>query len=253
MKPEVNPVKFWLDKDPANMSVRDYAYYGGLVQGEGLKEYIDNFRSRKFDTASAIFWMYNDCWPATRSWTIVDYYLNRTPAFHPVRRAFAPVHITLRMENGRIKVIGINDLPELWKGTVKYGIFTLDGEYLQSELNYAEIGPDKSACLASFCEDPRGIPFAALFKDGVPVARNRLFTQRFYEMEWSGEKPAVRREGKYAVFSAKSFVWGVCIDLDGAEALGDNFFDVWPGESYRIPWPEAKPLPEILYFGSSGS
>ena len=63
------------------------------MQGEGLTEYIRNFRRRMFNSASAIFWMYNDCWPAVRSWTVVDYYLRRTPSFHPVRRACKPLTV----------------------------------------------------------------------------------------------------------------------------------------------------------------
>ena len=78
--------------DPRAMSLEEYVYWGGLVEGEGLREYIENFRWRMWSSAAACFWMYNDCWPATRSWTIVDYALRRTPAFHPVRRAMEPVH-----------------------------------------------------------------------------------------------------------------------------------------------------------------
>jgi putative transposase len=40
--------------------VRNGGYWGGVVQGEGLGEYIMNFRRRMFDSASAIFWMFND-------------------------------------------------------------------------------------------------------------------------------------------------------------------------------------------------
>jgi UDP-N-acetylglucosamine/UDP-N-acetylgalactosamine diphosphorylase len=69
-------------------------------QGEGLADYIRNFHRRMFSSASAIFWMYNDCWPTVRSWTTVDYALNRTPSFHPVRRAFAPVNVVVVAEEG---------------------------------------------------------------------------------------------------------------------------------------------------------
>jgi len=56
----------WLSRPIHEMSIADYVYWAGVVQGEGLTEYIRNFRRRMFDTASAIFWMYNDCWPVTR-------------------------------------------------------------------------------------------------------------------------------------------------------------------------------------------
>ena len=56
----------WLGKDIRKMSIEEFTYWGGLIQGEALREYCENFRRRMFDTSAAIFWMYNDCWPATR-------------------------------------------------------------------------------------------------------------------------------------------------------------------------------------------
>ena len=118
----------WLGKTIESMSIEDWVYYGGVVQGEGLAEYIRNFRRRMFDTSSAIFWMYNDCWPATRSWTIVDYYLRRTPAFYPVRRAFQPLTVALAHESGKVFVYGVNEGP-IWQGELRCGLFALAGGY----------------------------------------------------------------------------------------------------------------------------
>jgi hypothetical protein len=65
-----------------------------------------NFRRRTFDSAAAVFWMYNDVWPAVRSWTIIDHALNRTPAFHPVRRANATVSVVISEDADRVTVWG---------------------------------------------------------------------------------------------------------------------------------------------------
>jgi len=119
-----------------------------------------------------------------------------------------------------------------------------------SETKQINISPDKAECLAEFDEDKRGIPFAILYEGNTPIAKNRLFDKRFYEMDWSVEKPVVYREQKQAVFSAQSFIWCVCIDLLGEEALYDNFFDIFPGEEHRIDWPEDKALPKIEFYGN---
>ena len=84
------------------MRLEDYAVASGLLQAEALSEYIANYRRRMFSSASAVFWMYNDSWPVTHGWTIVDYYLRKKPAYHPVRRAFAPV--TVVVARGREQV-----------------------------------------------------------------------------------------------------------------------------------------------------
>ena len=111
----------WLGRSRHDMTVGEYVYWAGVVQGIGLSEYIRNFRRRMFSTASAIFWMYNDCWPTTRSWTIVDYYGRRTPAFYPVRRVSAGQrrHRRRRRTSSRS--------PTRAAPYVRCGLFALDG------------------------------------------------------------------------------------------------------------------------------
>ena len=102
-------VRFWTGINPRTLSLEEYVYIGGFVQGEGLKRYIDNFRRRKYDSSAAVFWMYNDCWPTVRSWSIVDYYLRKNPSYHPVRRAFEPIAPVIAAEEDKWVLYGVND------------------------------------------------------------------------------------------------------------------------------------------------
>jgi beta-mannosidase len=68
-------------------------------------------------------------------------------------------------------------------------------------------------------------------------------------MVWPSAHVRVERSGGTAVFQCDTFAWGVCIDLDGATGLPDNFFDVYPGMPVRIPWPHSTP-PRILRVGN---
>ena len=38
-----------------------------------------------------IYWMFNDCWPASLGWAFVDYYLRRKPSFYAFKRLSLPV------------------------------------------------------------------------------------------------------------------------------------------------------------------
>ncbi len=250
-------IRDWTGLDPREMSVEEFVYYGGLIQGEGLREYIDNFRRRMFDSASAIFWMYNDCWPATRSWTIIDYYLNRTPSFYPVRRAFQPVSVVVTREEGRVSVYGINETDRPWRGELQFGLFTLAGEYLTDVRQSAVVPENVSVRLAEFeCQqwDEAGavnaVAFARLLQGDETTARNRLILPRYAELNWQQPNVEVRRDGDFAVFVSDSFAWGVCIDLRGDRPLSDNFFDLWPGMEHRIAWPKVEALPPVLHIGN---
>jgi beta-mannosidase len=244
----------WLGKDVRKMSIEEFTYWGGLVQSEGLREYCENFRRRMFDSASAIFWMYNDCWPATRSWTIVDYYQRRTPAFAAVRRALQPLHVVVAEEGDEIVVFGVNEHAQAWQGTLRYGLFNLAGGLPLDRTLPVTIPPNASTRLAAFKKSAWKKPMAsAAFallgnSDGV-VARNRLFLPLFKELKWAKPQLKVRVNRGEAIFTSSTFVWGVCLDLDGSTLMPDNFFDVYPGIPHVIPWKRRR-KPQVRFVGN---
>jgi len=255
----------WLGKPVQDMSLEEYVYWGGVLQGEGLGEYIRNFRRRMFDAAAAVFWMYNDCWPMVRSWTIVDYYLRRTPSFHPVRRAFQPLIVALALEGAdkehpeRVQVYGVNEGPP-WTGELRCGLFGLAGGYPLDVRRAVELPANASTLLAEFeaaewqrlGEKTHGA-FAMLSRDGREAARDRLFLPFFKEMAWPPAKVAVQREGGQAIFRSDVFAWRVCLDLDGEMALPDNFFDVLPGIPTVLDWPASLGEPRLMRVGNPGA
>lgn len=232
-----------LHRSIEGMSIEEYVYYGGFCQGEGLTEYILNFRRRMYSSASAIFWMYNDCWPAVRSWTVVDYAKNRTPSFHPVRRAFAPVAVDVVRDGDAFTVYAINDRLHARRARLEYGAFTPDGVYTRRETVEIEIPANASFAAARFtlsgCAEKREIPYAVLEAEGEPVARRRFVDVPYDQLGLEQTTITVRREGDYTLYCAPKPVLGVCVDLDGirGEADGgpaDNFFDLYPGMEYRV-------------------
>ncbi|MFC4777048.1 glycoside hydrolase family 2 protein [Paenibacillus sp. GCM10023252] len=251
-------IEEWLGIDPRRMTVEQFCYYAGALQGEALTAYIDNFRRRKYDCAAAVFWMFNDCWPATRSWTVVDYYLRRTPSFYPVKRAFAPIRLVLTLEQSRVVIYGVNDTMEPLQGSLSYGIMTWDGDRPYMEETSVLLQPNASTILASFdaaaWEQEGGLSSAAhatLLNEGTIAARNRLILPLYRELQWPSPKVEVTREDGFISFTSDNFAWAVCIDLDGEEELPDNFFDVWPGIPYRMVWPVERELPQIRYVGNA--
>lgn len=247
--------QLWLGIDCRSLSIEQYAYWGGLIQAEGLREYIDNFRRRMFDSAAAVFWMYNDVWPAVRSWTVVDYALRRTPSFHPVRRAFAPISVVLAEQEDAIVVFGINDTPHEQTLELRYGVFRFSGTYPVDERLSVVLPGNASTELARLPRSTLASPtemagFAELRRDGNVVARNRLILPLYREIDWPVATIDARVENGEAVFSCDVFALQVCIDLDGAGAVSDNFFDIFPGTATRIPWP-APETPVVRFVGNT--
>lgn len=249
-------VRDWVGLEPLQMSLEDYAYWGGLLQGEALREYCENYRRRWPDTAAAVFWMFNDCWPATRSWSIVDYHLRRTPSFHPVRRSMAPIHVVLAEEGDEVVVFGLNDTIEPIEAELRFGLFHVAGGIHLDRREATALAPTSSSRLTTFprreWSDPAAsVAFAVLEQgDGEVVARSRLILPRFTELAWAAPELSVTVGDGRATFASDTFVWGVCLDLSGGDdGPADNFFDVWPEMPYVLPWASAE-APRPLRVGN---
>lgn len=250
-------VRRWLGLDPFEMEMEDYAFASALLQAEGLSEYICNYRRRMFSSASAIFWMYNDSWPVTHGWTIVDYYLRRKLAYHPVRRAFSPVTVVVAEDAGVVSVYGVNDQPVPWAGELRWGLFTLAGERPVDETEPVMIEPNSSTRLGQVPREEwerlgltRSGAFAVLLADGQPVAQHRLFVERFKDLEFRQPRITTRlQEGRLTLVS-DAFAWGVCLDVDGEAEIADNCFDLVPGIEYVLPWADEQVEAEIERLGN---
>lgn len=230
--------KLGMDIEQGQMSLPDYVYYGGFLQGEGLTEYILNFRRRMNDTTcSAIFWMYNDCWPATRSWTTVDYLRNRTPSFWPVKRAFAPVALDIVVGENGLDVYGINEYLEAREAKLVFGMAGPDGADLHLQEEAVTLEANTSTVLLHM-DGPlpaQAIPFAELYVDGRLVARRRFVDKPYNTLGLRPSEIRVTVDGDTATYVSDSFVFGVCLDLDGEDgALSDNYFDLYPSRPYTV-------------------
>ena len=235
-------VRFWLGLDVRKMPLEQYVYAGGFVQAEGLRRYIENFRRRKYDSSSAVFWMFNDCWPTTRSWTIVDYYLRKTPSYHAVRRAFSPVSVVVVQEENDIHIYGINDTLETVQGQLRFGAFRTNGQYVMDERIDVRLQANASTVLATI---DKGIvqsagkretmAFACLLNEkGAEQSTSRYSALKYTELNLCKSDIHIQKVGNAYELSSKVYVMGVCLGIDGDEQVDDNMFDLFPGQIRRI-------------------
>ncbi len=250
-------VALWTGRDPQEMDWEDYAVLSAILQAEGLSEYIDNYRRRMFSSSCAVFWMYNDSWPVTHGWTIVDYYLRKKLGYHPVRRAFQPVTVVVAEEDGKVTVFGVNDSPVEWSGNLRYGVFKTLGSLATDETRAVTLPANASTPIAEISLDEwkklglkKSGAFAALSKDGAQVAQHRLFLERFKDLELTQPEIVIEHVGDTVTFSSDTFAWGVCLDIDGEMKLFDNCFDLIPGVPYQVKWSSELQEPKVAALGN---
>lgn len=66
------------------------------LQAEGLGYGIEHYRRLEPHTTGTLIWQLNDAWPGM-SWSLLDHSLREKPAYHAVRRAFAPRAISIEL------------------------------------------------------------------------------------------------------------------------------------------------------------
>jgi len=239
--------------EPAKLALEDYAFYSGALQAEALVEYINNFRRRMFSSSSAIFWMYNDSWPVTHGWTIVDYYRRRKLAYHPVRRAFDPLQVMPVLAGDLVQVVGVNDTLQPWRGEARFGVLRLDGSDKTEQVTQVELAPNAATLLGQFplsAWEAQGYraaaAYATLWEGERVIRQNRLLLAAYKEIAWPVAQVVARRDDDRLVFASPTFAWGVCLDANGEMDLPDNMFDLLPGIPWSIPWPPERPLPPVV-------
>jgi beta-mannosidase len=205
------------------------------LQYEWIRLTLEQLRREMWFCSGDVFWMYNDCWPTVRSWTIVDYLRSRTPSFHPVRRAFAPVTVDIAKEADGYAVYGISERLEAKSAVLECGGFTPDGEYITAEMNVT-LEANASTKLTVIGNLPEGyIPYAILKADGEVIARRRYIDVRYFELGLEKAEIRTERNGNRVTYTSDRLVLGVCIDLDGSgEFPADNFFDLYPGKPCTV-------------------
>ncbi|MFQ3549534.1 MAG: sugar-binding domain-containing protein [Armatimonadota bacterium] len=246
-------IERWLGKNPRDMSFEDYLFYSAVMQSEGLREYINNFRRRKYDSSSAVFWMYNDSWPVSHGWTIVDYYLRKKLSYHPVRNAFKNIRAIAALDGDNVSFYAVNDTLKPWIGQIRYGIFNLAGGFPEDRQDNIEIPANCSIKIGEISLDKwyaigyeSSAAFVLLIKDGKIISQERLFNAPHKDLKFSETCVDVRKHDDCVVFESPVFVWCVCIDNTGEAHFEDNCFDLLPGIPYELRMGDNAKLPKVI-------
>ncbi len=245
----------FLNLRPAALSLAEYAIASGMMQAEGLKEYIRNYRRRTPSSASAIYWDYTDSWPSVHGWGTLDYYLRRRPSFHVVRRAFAPVIVVLVDEERTIGVYLINDSPKDQMISLSAGDFAATGGPRMQAQRTVPISAFTCLRTASLIRDPGRVAFAQINDaDKHLLDWDRLLLRPF--REWDVASPTIQVStedtalGRFARYQSADWIWNVVLDPSGSIDTRDDIFDLLPGQPYDIPLESGEEARPVRYTGN---
>lgn len=226
--------------DPASLSLDEYLLYAGLFQGLTLGYAFESMRCAEHNYG-ALMWSYNDCWGEI-GWSIVDYYLIRKIAYYFVKRALAHQKLVMRVAQGGINIMCLNDTSESLHFDLEYGYVSFDGRKHDTAAAAVTVPPFAKAIVTRMQKQSHDILsglYYARLENGIGIIPATLRTTDFRALRRPrptlsiSDVQSCREDVSFTVSSDK-YVHGVHFGLDDSVRLSDEYFDLLPGEARRI-------------------
>lgn len=199
------------------------------LQYEWVRLLMEQARREAWFCSGIIFWMLNDCWPASSGWSLMDYYGKPKDALYAFKRCSSRAIISIDKESDTYSVIASNLGDEIKNASV-----TLTRvKYNETERLAEFIGDIAARGSSAVLRLPCGIKkddllIAELYADGI-------YDRTFYREGALTLVPtdAVRMShdaaARTVTVSADTYVHAVELDADAM--FSDNCFSLLPGES----------------------
>lgn len=237
--------------------VESFIRCASAFHAELLRAEIEHHRRRKWNSAGAMFWMFNDCWPCA-SWAAVDYYLLPKPAYYAARRSFAPVIVAIIDEPAGYLVYVVNDSLKQVSAPLVFGQARMSGKPVWTRKLQARVGPNEARLIATIVKrevkkERNTCLFARLGSPAKAIASTTFFHRPWREMEWpdpqlevrvgtsrkaSPDHPSLGGQHHITNVTFKAAHYARMVNISGIEGpgvvLSDNFFDLMPGEAKQV-------------------
>lgn len=223
-----------------------FLYMGQVLQARGIKMAIEAHRRAMPYCMGTLFWQINDCWPVA-SWSSTDYYHNWKAMQYATKKAYNPIMISIWKEKKDIEVYIVTDLLKEQQGTLQLKLLDFEGNVLNKKTVSTTLSPNTSNLVTTFSVkellkkfDAKSVVLTAEFLiDNDSVAQSHFFFEKpkdilFPETEINYE--FIEEAGKKMLnVSSTKLAGQVYFSTTGITSFfSDNYFDVFPGKTYRI-------------------
>jgi beta-mannosidase len=182
-------------------------------------------------TNGIIYWMFNDCWPASLGWAFVDYYLRRKPAYYMFRRLAHDVTGSIDISTKNLIVSNTADEARAARVTVRF----LDLSNACRELDKVSttVGLDAYSVICIDVSDK--------IKDGVLAVVDVESEGDLYRSYYKGGKLEIERNDNFEIvhtdensLTVKALGYLQAVELEGDYNFSDNYFTMLEGEEKTV-------------------
>lgn len=201
-------------------------------QFEWIRVSMENIRRNRGFINGIIYWMWNDCWPASGGWSFVDYYCLPKASFYSFKRCAKPI-VAVIDKKDEYYIYLCND--GLFEKSVSIDLgYVQNGAYTYLKTFDVNIASSKS-------ESVHSLPVSAIPKGAVlvcDVTENKTLVDRaFYK---DGTLPIVPTDVVKVVSQTENTVtvfaesYAHAVELEGEAVFTDNYFSLLPGEQKTV-------------------
>lgn len=248
---------------PADLD--DYVYLSQVQQADAIKIGVEHWRRSWPESAGALYWQLNDCWPAA-SWSAVDWAGRPKALLFASRRFFSPALVSFHPATNDVYGLTSLDLWVTWDGadsppvTLEITAAGMDGKVLKKRRFETRLPPNGSRRIATL--EPRTLGLSRPESEFVHVRMSRgrkVLSSNFHYfapgkyVDWPD--PALRvkvrpAEGGLEIeLTARRLARAVYLSAPRWPGrFSDNFFDLMPGDAHRVTWLSTGRPPAVKTF-----
>ena len=178
-------------------------------------------------TNGIIYWMFNDCWPASVGWAFVDYYLRRKPSYYAFKRLANDVVGSIDVITEHLVLSNTRD--EAKAAELTLHLLDMSDGMREIDTLKSSVGLGAYSCAAIDVSDRLGENILAVVD--VDCEGN------VYRSHYKRGKLEIRRDDRFTVVASdeKSLTIRAdahlqAVELEGDYTFSDNYFSMLDGE-----------------------
>jgi beta-mannosidase len=223
----------------------NFLYVSQVLQAEGIKLGAEHLRRIMPQNMGSLYWQANDCWPVA-SWSSMDYFGRWKALMYYTKQFYAPVAISMHVDNGIMNFFVVSDRTETKAGELKIDVVDLAGKVLSSKTSNVNIAPLIGRSYVSMplseligkADEKNVLIRATLNINGEMVSTNDYFFRPFKDLAFSKPKIAVQTNVDPNGFTIRLTSDRVAraVDLYGVSSgfFENNYFDLFPDRPVTV-------------------
>jgi len=197
---------------------------------------VEGARRNSFYCSGILFWMYNDCWPAS-GWSMVDYYQIPKAAYYGFKQASKPVITSLNRNGEELEAYVCNDSLKAISGSLKLRALSFSGDVLYSKEESFSVGKNTTEIvlklpISQLPKLDKNVIIVCDIEGDFKPSRAYYYGEMPLEMPLEKANVTIERIGNEIKVTSDKYAR--VVELYGNGSFSDNYFDLLPNEEKTV-------------------